>query len=292
MTSGIILGTVKFGVQDYGFSSSQLRSTHSEMLDLSYQCGIRTLDTSPRYGDSEQIIGAYHANSGHKYFKVCTKVDNLEVQSSESSRHIYSSVERSIRSLGVESIETLYLHQNEIEIIGDKCIMNALQELKFEGLVNKIGVSIYNRDECEFALKSDLYDVIQLPVSIMDSFIYSELIDGRHTDKEIIARSVFLQGILFNRSGIESKVKQSVSMLEFLDKIDNLVLEYEVDLLTMACAFVLSLPGVSGMIVGTSARENLLRIVNSSKLTIPAELTSELCRLSFEYKEWGNPRNW
>ena len=292
MTSGIILGTAKFGIQDYGFSSSQLRSTHSEMFDLSYQCGIRTLDTSPRYGNAEQIIGAYHANSGQRHFKVCTKVDNLKANSLKSKQYIYNSVERSLQRVGVEYIETLYLHQNEMDIIGDRHIMRALQKMKHDGLVNKIGVSIYSKEECKFALDGDLYDVIQLPVSIMDSFIYSELIDGRHTDKEIIARSVFLQGILFNRGDIKAKVRQSASMFKFLEEMDRLALEFKTDLFAMACAFVLSLPEVDAMIVGTSARENLLRIVNSSKLTMPAELTSELCRLSFEYKEWGNPRNW
>jgi len=290
MESNVILGTAKFGIPSYGFSSSKGQSTCNEILDLSYRYGIRVLDTSPRYGDSERLIGDYHSKNDTR-FDICTKVDNLEPQSLRNDRSIYNSIIESIKNTRVDCIETLYLHQNEMEIISDKNIMHSLEKIRNDGLVKKIGVSIYSKEECEFALDSDIYDVIQMPISVMDSFIYSELVDDGCA-KEIVARSVFLQGTLLNRDNIKSQVKQSEDMLKYLSELDKLALKHEVGLSAMACAFVLSLPKVKSMIVGTTVKENLLHIIDSSKLTMSDELVFKISQLSSEYKKWGNPRNW
>ena len=170
--------------------------------------------------------------------------------------------------------------------------MNALKKIKDDGLVKKIGVSIYNNEECKFSLDSDTYDVIQLPVSILDSFMYSELIHNDTTNKKIIARSIFLQGVLFNRDLIKSKVKQSRSMLKYISKLDQLALEYKVELFMLACSYVLSLPKVDNIIVGTGVKENLLSIIESSKFKITSDIMAQIYQLSSEYKEWGNPRKW
>ena len=291
MRNKAILGTVQFGIKGYGFSSLKRQAKSSSLLDLAYKYEIDTLDTSPRYGNSEDVIGEYHAQNSHM-FKVCTKVDNLEVVSLSSEKRIFNSVINSIRATGVNYIETLYLHQNEMEIISDENIITSLKKLKDSGLVKKIGVSIYNAEECNFTLESNVYDVIQLPINILDSSIYSNLISQNTIDKEIIGRSIFLQGILFNREGIKNKIKQSKEVFEYLLKLDNLANEFNIDLITMACSFVFSLTKIDGIIVGTSVEKNLMDIINASKFKITKELHDKLIMLSCRYKEWGNPRNW
>jgi len=291
MSNSAILGTVKFGVQDYGFSSLKNQIKSGEILDLARKHGISTLDTSPRYSNSEGAIGEYHAQNTFM-FKVCTKVDNLDVASLSSGKKIFDSVVNSIRATGVNHIETLYLHQNEMEIITDRIIIDSLMELKCSGLVKKIGVSIYSFEECKFALENNFYDVIQIPISILDSFIYSSLISGKSSNKEIIGRSIFLQGVLFNREDIENKIKQSKQVFEYVSKLDDLAFEYNMDLITMACSFVFSLQEVDGIVIGTAVEKNLIDIINASKFKMTEELRCRLIELSCEYKEWGNPRNW
>ena len=82
------------------------------------------------------MISQYHKESTNIY-KVSTKVDNLE-PSKKSPYQINKSVLNSIQDLNVDSLETLYLHQNEIDIISDKKIMNSLENLKVEGYVKKL----------------------------------------------------------------------------------------------------------------------------------------------------------
>ncbi len=81
-------------------------------------------------------------------------------------------------------------------------------------------------------------------------------------------------------------------MLRYLQKIDHLSDKYNISLINISCAFVLSLPGVSNIIVGTRSIENLSNITNAALLSLPEELFNEVRKLSEEYKEWGSPRNW
>jgi uncharacterized protein len=290
MINKIILGTAKLGISGYGFSSSEPHLSSSEILGHAYDEGIEILDTSPRYGNAEKLIGDYHVENENR-FRICTKVDNLLPNSLSSYGYIQNSVINSIERTKVNIIETLYLHQNDLAIISDKKITKSLIQMKKNGFVKKIGVSVYSREECEFAIKSDVYDVIQIPLSILDSYIYSSEVKTGST-KEIIARSIFLQGILFNRDRISSEIKQSIDLLRYISNIDDLLKEYKIDLMSLACCFVLSLHNVTYMIVSSSSRKNLTYIVESSKNKLHDELFHHIEQLSSSYKAWGNPRNW
>ena len=133
--------------------------------------------------------------------------------------------------------------------------------------------------------------MIQLPISILDSHIYSSLIKNG-VDKEIVARSVFLQGVLFNRNNIHAEIKQAEDLLRSISVIDSLVRKYKTDLLTLACTFVSTLKEVNYMIVGTSCSKHLSNIVYASKSSLQSDLYTEIKVFSDQYKDWGNPRNW
>ena len=290
MISKLVLGTAKFGINNYGFSSEEPRLPVKKMLDLAKNLGIDTLDTSPRYGFAEKMIGQYHKESTNIY-KVSTKVDNLEPSSKKSPYQINKSVLNSIQDLNVDSLETLYLHQNEIDIISDKKIMNSLENLKVEGYVKKIGVSVYSTEECNFALQSKVYDVIQLPVSILDSHIYSQ-INHLGFSKEIVARSIFLQGVLLNREHIMERIKHADDLTLFLRNLDEIAIKYKYNLVDLAVAYVAGLPMIDYFIVGTSSGRNLEKIFNASKIVLSDDLNNLLQENSTKYKSWANPRNW
>ena len=288
----MILGTAKIGISDYGFSSNSSCSSCYDLFQKAAELGVSILDTSPRYGNAEEIIGEYHKRGDTK-FLISTKIDNLIPNDVESEAKIFRSIEQSISRTDVSNIDSVYLHQNELGIIDDEKILSGLSKLKESGLVNKIGTSIYSYEECEFSLNCDVYDVIQMPLSIMDSHIYSKLVKKYSVlNKEIVARSIFLQGTLLNRRDIGDKVKQAALMNNYLNQLDTLAKKYDVDILSLACSFVLSLDDVSSFIVGTASEANLTNIINASQSNLPDDLIVKVKKLSDEYKEWGNPRNW
>lgn len=286
-----ILGTAKLSMPDYGFSSKVARTPAISFLRDAWDIGVRILDTSPRYGSAESLIGEYHASATEKY-RVCTKIDGLQLGRGNIEHAVFESVERSLKRMQISEIDVLYLHQNELEIISDKAVLSALDKVKRRYPVNKVGVSIYSYEECLFAIKSDAYDVVQVPISILDSHIYTRIKVNLNTQTKIIARSLFLQGALFNRELITRRISQSQDLLDYLAKIDILANSYHVDLVTMASAYVASLTGVSGIVVGTSNISNLRAVYLSAKTEIPVDLLSEVSDLAGSYKVWGNPRNW
>ena len=76
--------------------------------------------------------------------------------------------------------------------VSDEVILETLHRVKEDGMAMRlVSVSIYDYEELDFALNCGVYDVIQTPVSVLDSHIYSKL-DRKVVDKEIIARSIFL----------------------------------------------------------------------------------------------------
>ena len=69
MLNKIILGTAQFGL-NYGIANINGKISKegvSEILDYAYIKGINTLDTAYSYGDSEEVIGDYVANSHNRY---------------------------------------------------------------------------------------------------------------------------------------------------------------------------------------------------------------------------------
>ena len=62
LNSKLILGTVQFGL-DYGINNNSGKLKKNEVLELlkiSYNHGIRTLDTAELYGNAHEIIGDFH----------------------------------------------------------------------------------------------------------------------------------------------------------------------------------------------------------------------------------------
>lgn len=286
-----ILGTAKLGMPDYGFSSMVGRTPPISFLRDAWDIGVRTLDTSPRYGNAEELIGEYHAGSNIKY-KVSTKIDGLQPGRRNIEHAVFASIERSLERMGVVEIDILYLHQNALEIISDKAVLDTLSEVKKRYPISKVGASIYSYEECMFAIKDNIYDVVQIPTSIMDSHIYSRVNADLNPHTEIIARSLFLQGTLFNRELITGKISQSKDLLAYLAEIDKLANSFQVDLEALACAYVAELKGVSGIVVGTANLNNLKALYRAAQTEIPAELLNAVSNLAVSYKAWGNPRNW
>jgi aryl-alcohol dehydrogenase-like predicted oxidoreductase len=287
----LTLGTAKMGIKAYGFSSKAKRSPPDKLMQEAWEIGIKSLDTSPRYGNAEELIGAFHRKTDYK-FKVSTKIDNLDLNKNNFKEVIFSSVERSLEKMQLNEIETLYLHQNDLKIISNPRILDVLRATKERYPVKKVGASIYSYEECRFAIEHDIYDVVQVPISILDSNIYSRVCDGLNNRTEIIARSVFLQGLIFNRNLISLKVKQFQKLTKYLNKLDSLAIKYRMDLVAIACGYVARLNSVSNFIVGSSSVDNLKILCKYSQEEIPEELFLDIYQMAKIYKVWGNPRNW
>jgi aryl-alcohol dehydrogenase-like predicted oxidoreductase len=202
------------------------------------------------------------------------------------------SVKASLTKLNLSRLDICYLHQNDLEIISDLYVHEGLLLLKQQGLIQHAGASLYSHQECEYALGSGIFDFIQVPINVFDISFYNAFIKDNKTSVRFVARSLLLQGILANRTGIREGIVQADQVLKYLEKLDELAKQYNISTLEMALAFVFSLDKIDHYIVGTTNIKHLKDITKCLSHKLPDELIRDLTNLAVVSKDWANPRNW
>jgi aryl-alcohol dehydrogenase-like predicted oxidoreductase len=113
-----------------------------DVLDL----GINYIDTAPAYGVSEARIGRAIAGRRDNIVistKAGEQFDGAKSTYDFSAGALRSSVEQSLRRLGRDVIDVVFLHahQDDVMIIDETDAVPTLQALKAAGLVRAIGFS-------------------------------------------------------------------------------------------------------------------------------------------------------
>lgn len=185
----LALGTVQFGLQ-YGIGNNNGRTTESEVkniLNYAIANGIRTLDTAYLYGDSEQVLG----NCTDKPFHIISKFP--EVHSAEELNHYFK---ESLSRLQVNNLYGYMAHRSDSVKKSD--VWEALQQLKSERRISKIGYSLYTTEELDDLLDHNRFpDIIQVPFNILDRRFEKHLTILHQQGVEVHTRSAFLQGLFF-----------------------------------------------------------------------------------------------
>ena len=202
------------------------------------------------------------------------------------------SVKSSLKKLNLQKLNICYLHQNEINIISDPYVHDGINQLKHDGLISKIGVSLYNFQECEYAIESGMYDYIQIPLSIFDVSFYDRFIKENSLPVRFVARSLFLQGVLVNRKEILKRITPAKEILSYLQKLDIIAQENKISTLEMALRFVYSLNNIDHYIIGTTSIKNLNINKKYFKKKLPFDLFKLVYQIASQHKSWSNPRNW
>lgn len=264
----LCLGTVQFGMK-YGvnnFSGQPLLKDSFEMLDIAIKNGITTIDTARAYGTAEIILGQYFENRKNQdKVKVISKLCPNVVEADE--KDIYSIIRReleeSLKRIRVSKLDGYLLHTPEY--VHNPEIVSALVRLKQEGLVEHIGVSIYEIGDGYTAIDTGCVDYIQLPYSILDQRGMKEnfIPKAKEMGITIFARSVFLQGLFFmEKARIPQHLKDAVS---YITTFERLLSEYQVDRVTALMQFVMWEKNIDYLVFGVDTKEQLLEDINRSQ---------------------------
>lgn len=138
-----------------------------------------------------------------------------------------------------------------------KIVSHTLKKLKAEGLIDKVGVSVYHPEEVEEMLKDNLYEAVQIPMNLFDQRMKSKGIIQKLKDKNIIVfvRSVFLQGLFFlDPENLPKKVqiaKEPLLLLRELAEKENM------NIAQLAIAYVRDVEGVSSLVLGVETPEQI-----------------------------------
>ncbi|MBF0185532.1 MAG: aldo/keto reductase [Magnetococcales bacterium] len=290
------LGTVKLGLPDYGFSSPSSAGAVDPLAFLQQvaQLGIRRLDTSPRYGNSESVLGSYLAQlpAGEPIPWISSKIDQLSPDNPDTPAIMLASVQQSLQRLQRSQLDLCYLHQNELAIISDRYVQAGIRQLQERQWIKAVGVSLYSHEECRYASACGVYDVIQIPVSVFDLGFYHHFVAANNSPVRFAARSLLLQGILANRQEISRRIRQGAEILAYLQQLDQLAARWQMSSTEMAIRFAFSLPHIDHLLIGSLSVANLRAMLGWIAHPLPDDCMEAIQLLASPAKIWSNPRNW
>lgn len=316
-------GDTGWKVSEIAFGGWQLGGTWGKVDDdesvktllHAYEKGINFVDTAELYGEgrSESVVGrSLKEWTGDKIY-VATKVrpirwpdadeDFPSMRGRYPSWYLRETIEGSMKRLGVEQLDLLQLHCWAPDLAHSLDWLETLNEMRIEGKINKVGVSLRDYRPNEGTIASDLKLVTSVQV-IFNIFEQRPATEGlfdscAKSNTAAIARVPMDSGAL---SGLWTKetpatwIKGSVQSELFggdrfaevykrVEALKKVVEPYYSSLAEVAMRYSLSHPAVSTTIPGMSNARSVDRnVAYSDGQEFPEELIQKL-------SEFNWPRN-
>lgn len=266
----LALGTVQFGL-NYGVANKGgivSQENVKAILKIARGSGVDTLDTAIDYGNSENCLGQI----GIHGFKVITKLPAIPENQFNVKGWVHHQINLSLQRLGEQKLYGLLLHRPaQLADESGAELADSLIGLKADGLVEKVGVSIYDPDELESAMAHMNIDLVQAPLNVFDRrLVSSGWLDRLHdAGVEVHTRSAFLQGLLLMpRQNIPAKFARWHRLFDAWHQW----LETNGQSATEACLqYALSFHQISRVVVGVEGLSQLAEICAAAQLrnTLP-----------------------
>jgi aryl-alcohol dehydrogenase-like predicted oxidoreductase len=260
--------------------------------------GINWIDTAAAYGlgRSEEVVArALQGRSNRPYvFTKCSLVwdESRKIGHSLKAASIRHECEQSLRRLKVDTIDLYQIHwPNPEEDIEEG--WTELARLKEEGKVRYIGVSNFDVEQMQRALRIAPITSLQPPYSLLArqaegdilpfalrhnigvivySPMYSGLLTGKMTRERIagLALDDWRRG---NRNFQEPLLSHNLRLVELLREIG---LRHGVTAGETAIAWTLDNPAVTGAIVGVRSAEQVAGIIGAAEFRLSASEIEEI----------------
>ena len=253
------LGTVQFG-QPYGISNTHGQVSPIEataILAEAARAGIRLLDTAANYGEAEAVLAKLDTAA----FRIVSKTIGLK-------HGLGQVIARARQSAALLKADTLLVHA-AADLLGPDgdALWSALRRLRDDGVVRKIGISVYVADDPAALAARFRPDVMQLPFSLLDQRLLADGTLARlmALGVEIHARSLFLQGLLFLDELPEKLRHAGPHLCEARARLKDA----GTTPLAAALGFVLSRPEVAFGLVGVTSAAELKDIIDAAAKPLP-----------------------
>ncbi len=311
-------GKTDWKVSEIGFGGWQLGGTWGgvdddesiETLLYAFEQGINFVDTAMLYGAgrSETVVGKalkQWSQSSQDKIYVATKVPpsiwnqqediNAPMRGRYNAAYMRQEVESALKRLNVECLDLLQLHGWYHRGVHELDWLEALNELKLEGKVQHIGVSLHDsRPDQGLALaKLGLVDSIQVLYNIFEQEPTDALFGAAGaSETAIIARVPLDSGALtgtWNQETIKgwgeedkryqmySKGDNFTKTLARIDDVKAVTTDYYENLAEAALRFALSADAVPTVIPGMRNKHEVdLNTVHSDGVAFPKELAESL----------------
>jgi spore coat polysaccharide biosynthesis protein SpsF (cytidylyltransferase family)/aryl-alcohol dehydrogenase-like predicted oxidoreductase len=303
--SEMVLGTVQLGM-DYGRTNTAGRPEAGEctrIVRTAIEHGVTHLDTARAYGESEARLGAALDGGWGARVHVVTKLSPLrhvpaDAPASHALDAVNASIFRSCRELRAPSLQTVLLHRAGHRTSHDGALWARLLELRDQGVIGRLGVSVQSTDEAADALADPEVKHVQLPFNLLDGRWRRAGIDrmlGGRPDVVVHVRSVLLQGLLAADSADAWPRVEEYDAAAVVDGVRSLVRELgRESALDLCFAYVRAQPWIHGTLVGVATHAELME--NVALFARPPLAADECARVESAFGELPeallNPALW
>jgi aryl-alcohol dehydrogenase-like predicted oxidoreductase len=284
----LALGTVQFGLP-YGVANHGGQVSLEEargILALASERGLDTLDTAIAYGNSETQLGSI----GVRHWRVVTKLPAMTSDVRDIESWVRTNVANSLKRLNVERLYGLLLHRSNDCLLGGRGaeLLSTMNSLKQEGVVGKIGVSIYDPDELDALGNRVALDLVQAPFNVLDQRLKASgwLTRLKRWGAEVHIRSVFLQGLLLMKP--ENRPPKFSRWSTLWQEWDGWLAAAHLTPVKACVGFALAQNEIDRVVVGVDSVAQLSELMDIAE---PCEAVPPV-RLSTEDIDLLNPSRW
>jgi aryl-alcohol dehydrogenase-like predicted oxidoreductase len=297
-----ILGKTGFEISEISLGTWQVGGKWGEkfntanadsILNVAVDNGVNFIDTADVYGDgeSEKAVGRL-IHSRSERIVVATKCGrklNPHIDEAYQPAVLRKFVEDSLKSMNLETLDLIQLHCPPTETFYRPEVFELFNNLKKEGKILNMGVSV---EKVEEALKAIEYDNVTTIQIIFNMFRQRPASDFFHAAAEknvgIIVRVPLASGLLtgkftpstvfnpddhraFNRHGEAFDKGETFAGVDFLmglNAVEEIKKLFPANstLASMALKWILMFPEVSCIIPGASRPEQILSNLKASEL--------------------------
>ena len=281
----IILGTAQLGL-DYGLTNHDKiyrnQDACFELLQMAWNNGVICLDSAFTYGGAHSLISSYAKSHSGLPFTLHTKIKDIH--------EIEKNVEDLATQLGTGNlIDVLYFHDTEII---NETTLGFFKNLKRKNVIKRIGISFYTVDQIARFTNNPDIDVFQFPLNLLDHWERKKqaLTEAHHNGKELIVRSLFLQGLLLAPVvTLPEKLQLLKAPLMALEQIST---HHGIPIHELCFRYAFSFNEISAVIIGVDSVEQLLEnLKHYSIQPLPEPVLCEIHAIQGS-DLLIDPRNW
>jgi aryl-alcohol dehydrogenase-like predicted oxidoreductase len=252
-------------------------------LRRAIELGLNFIDTALAYGEghSEQLVGKVVRQSGRKV-RVATKVPpknqiwparpGIGIEEVFPYEYVVNCTEKSLKNLGLETIDLQQLHVWNPEWIDREEWRRAFEDLKVQGKVQAVGISIndHQPDSALEIVKTGLIDSVQVIYNVFDQTPERNLFPlTRQMGVGVLARVPLDEGALtgtvteatnFERGDFRSwyfRGNRKREVVEHVEPLKKDLADVPGTLAEIALRFCLSHPAVTAVIPGMRRVRNV-----------------------------------
>jgi len=306
---------VGYGMWGMGGWSGSDDEESMRSLQRAVELGVNFFDTAWGYGEghSEALLGRLVRANPDKRLYTASKVPpknfkwpsrrGFTLDETFPPEHIEEYVHSSLKNSGLEKFDLMQFHVWEDDWVEDERWAKKMEELRSQGLVGAVGISINRWEPWNGvrAVRTGLVDAVQVIYNIFDQNPEDELFPAcRDMDVAVIARVPFDEGTLTGTLTRESTWPEGdwrntyfvpenlIPSVERADRLKPLVPEGST-MPEIALRFILSHPAVSTIIPGMRKLKN---VESNAAASDAGPLSSELLEELRPHRWERKPKPW